>query len=53
MLILSRKKNEVIYIGDNIKIVVTNTKDMYGRVKIGIDAPNDIKILRGELKDKT
>lgn len=53
MLILSRKKNEVIHIGNDIRIIITNTKDQYGQVKIGIDAPKDVKILRGELMEKT
>lgn len=52
MLVLGRKKGEVIHIGDNIKMTVTQTRDKYGQVKIGIDAPPDVKILRGELYKK-
>ena len=50
MLILGRKEKETIIIGNDITISVENiTKVM---VKIGINAPKDIMILRGELKDK-
>jgi len=47
MLILSRKKNEIIRIGDDIKIVVVEIGN--GRVRIGIDAPKDISIHRQEV----
>lgn len=50
MLILGRKEKETIIIGNDVTISVENiTKTM---VKIGIDAPKDIMILRGELKDR-
>ena len=53
MLVLSRKLNERIRIGDDIEITVTALTG--NRVKIGIAAPRDTKVLRGELdehKDK-
>lgn len=47
MLILSRKLDESILIGDSITIkVVTIDK---GVVKLGIDAPTNIRVLRSEL----
>ncbi len=49
MLILGRREKEDILIGNNIRISVENIAK--GMVKIGIDAPKDVVILRGELKD--
>ena len=46
MLILTRKKGETIAIGDNIQIQVLNVKG--GQVRIGIDAPREIKVNREE-----
>ncbi len=49
MLVVTRKTEESIIIADNIEIVVLEVaKD---RVKLGITAPKDIKIIRNELKD--
>ena len=49
MLIISRKKNEGIIINGDIIITVA---DMQGdKVRIGIDAPESIKIMRKELMD--
>jgi len=47
MLILSRKKDESIVIGDNITISVVDIKG--DQVKLGIDAPNDVKVFRQEV----
>lgn len=47
MLVLSRKKEEVIHIGDNIEIIVTQIQN--GKVRLGIKAPKDVPIIRGEL----
>lgn len=47
MLILSRKENESIQIGDNIEIRIIQTGK--GCAKIGIDAPKSLMILRKEL----
>lgn len=47
MLVLSRKPNEKIRIGKDIVISVVSVSE--SQVKIGIDAPNDVKILREEL----
>lgn len=47
MLVITRKTSESIRIGDDIEIVVTDIGTE--RVKIGISAPKDMPILRGEL----
>ena len=47
MLILSRKKNEKIRIGSEIVVQVLSISDT--QVKIGIDAPMYVKILRNEI----
>jgi len=46
MLILTRKKGESIAIGDNIQIQVLSVKG--GQVRIGIDAPREVKVNREE-----
>jgi len=46
MLILTRKKGESIAIGDNIQIQVLNVKG--GQVRIGIEAPRDVRVNREE-----
>ncbi len=48
MLVLSRKVGEKLVIGDNITIVVNRVAG--NRVTIGIDAPEEVRIIRGELK---
>ena len=47
MLVLSRKAEESMYIGDNIKITVLDIRG--GQVRIGITAPDDVKIHREEI----
>ncbi len=47
MLVLSRKKNESIMIGDDIKIIVTDISPH--KVRIGIEAPKDIIVDRREI----
>ncbi len=47
MLILTRKKDESIVIGDNIEIKVVAIED--GKVKLGISAPKNIEIHRKEI----
>lgn len=49
MLVLTRKKSEVIQIGDGIIVKVIQTGP--GTVKLGIQAPKDVRILRAELCD--
>lgn len=49
MLVLSRNQDERLLIGDNIEIVIVSSSR--GKVRIGIQAPKDIRILRKELID--
>lgn len=47
MLILMRRVDEEIFIGDNIRVIVTKING--NQVHLAFDAPRDIKIRRGEL----
>lgn len=47
MLVLSRKLNERIVINDNIVITVVAVEG--SKVRIGIEAPKDVPIVRHEL----
>lgn len=49
MLILARKKNQSLRIGDNIIITVVDVQG--DQIRLGINAPQDVKILRQELYD--
>ena len=49
MLILSRKINEKIMIGDNITISVIEVRG--DQVRIGVDAPKNVKVFRQEVYD--
>lgn len=46
MLVLSRVIGETIYVGDGIKITICSVDR--GKVRVGIDAPRGLKVLRGE-----
>lgn len=47
MLVLTRKQQEQIQIGDNVTITILKIK---GRaVRLGIEAPRQLKVIRGEL----
>lgn len=47
MLVLGRKEGETLYIGDDICITVTSISG--DKVRIGIDAPKSLSVMRGEL----
>lgn len=49
MLVLSRKKDEKIVIGDNISIMVVEIRG--DKVRLGIDAPRDVSVHRREVYD--
>ena len=50
MLVLSRKVGERIWIGDEIAITVVRLTS--GGVRIGIEAPKELAVVREELKQK-
>ena len=50
MLVLTRKLNETIKIGDNIEITVVGISG--DNVRIGIEAPREVKILRSEVYEE-
>jgi len=51
MLVLSRKLNETILIGDNVRVTLLGIDG--DKIKIGIDAPRDVKVFREELIEAT
>lgn len=50
MLVITRKKGESLMIGDDIEITISKIEE--GSVKIGIEAPKNISILRKELYEQ-
>jgi carbon storage regulator CsrA len=48
MLVLTRRIQEQIQIGENITITILRLKGQ--AVRVGIDAPQDVRVVRGELK---
>jgi carbon storage regulator len=47
MLVLTRKLMEKLFIGDNICVTVVRLEG--GQVRLGIDAPRDVPVVRAEL----
>ena len=47
MLVLTRKLLEKLYIGDNICVTVVRLEG--GQVRLGIDAPREVSVVRAEL----
>ncbi len=50
MLVLSRQKNESIFIGDDIEIMIVDVNR--NRVKLGINAPEKIPVHRKEIYER-
>ncbi|MFM8733972.1 MAG: carbon storage regulator [Pirellulales bacterium] len=51
MLVLSRKQNERIRVGESV--VVTVVRVSGDKVRIGIEAPPNVRVLRDELEDES
>ncbi len=51
MLVLSRKPGERIVIGAGIEIAIVEVRG--GRVRIGVEAPDDVRIQRIAIPDET
>jgi carbon storage regulator len=51
MLVLSRKESQRIRLGDDI--VVTIVKISGDKVRVGIEAPNSVLVLRDELEPRS
>ncbi len=47
MLVIGREVGEIIVIGDDIRIMVVETRD--GVVRFGVDAPRDVPVHRAEV----
>lgn len=50
MLVLGRKENQVITVGNDIKIMIVRVKG--NLVRVGIEAPRNVKVKRGELDER-
>lgn len=50
MLVLGRKPGQYVMIDQKIKVEVVKSKD--GDLRLAIDAPKDISIIRGEIYEK-
>lgn len=50
MLVLSRKLNQSIHIGDGISIRVVRIKG--NSIQLGIDAPKEVHVVRSELLER-
>ena len=50
MLILTRRINESLVIGDNVTVTILGVKG--NQVRIGVDAPRDVSVHREELAQK-
>ena len=50
MLILTRKPNESLQIGENVTVTILSVNG--NQIKIGIDAPKDVGVHREEIYEK-
>lgn len=49
MLVLSRKKDEVITIGDDITVTVIEIR--HDKIRLGVQAPRDVPVHRLEVRE--
>lgn len=52
MLVLTRKPNESIQIGDDITVTYLESRGRGKQVRIGIEAPKHISIIRTEIESR-
>ncbi len=52
MLILTQGRGDTILIGDSIKITTVYIDKASGKIRLGIEAPDDVPILRQEVADR-
>jgi carbon storage regulator len=50
MLVLSRRKNESVIIGDNIEIIIADI--CRGKIRLGINAPKEVPVHRKEIYEE-
>ena len=50
MLVLGRKPGEYVMIGEDIKVLVV--RDLDGNLRLAIEAPSEVEIIRGEIWEK-
>ena len=50
MLVLSRRRDQTLVIGDNVEVTVLEIKG--GQVRLGINAPKTVPVHRGEIHAK-
>lgn len=50
MLVLSRKESETVLIGDDIVLTILSIKG--NQIKLGINAPDDVNVVREEIYQK-
>jgi carbon storage regulator len=50
MLVLTRKKQEAIVVNGNVRITVVAIQD--GKVRLGIEAPDDVRVDRLEVHQR-
>ena len=49
MLVLTRKNRDTIRIGNNVTVTILRVKG--NTVRVGIEAPREVRVMRGELPD--